>query len=115
MMNDPWVITWGGTTFSSASATAGHLIAVADLLESGVGFAVSPWDGPKQLAAWIAVLVAARRVTAENVGDATSLVAEALTEVYRASPAALLGALSVPWDAPSGDPIEDDLAEYVGA
>lgn len=109
-----WTITWGEQSWTDATATAGHVIAVADMLEVGVGFDVSPWDGPKQLAGWIAVLLAASRVTADNVDDANRLVSDALIEVYSATPAQLLGALSVRWPAPSGVAADEDDSDFVG-
>lgn len=116
MNKTPWTIQWNGQVFTDAAATAGHVIAVADILEADVGFDVSPWDGPKQLAAWIAVLVAAGRVTAANAHEVELLVATALTEVYTATPAALLDSLSVRWPAPTGEAadVDDDDFALVG-
>jgi len=106
-----WTIKWGDTTWTDEQATAGHVIAVADILEAGVGFDVSPWDGPKQLAAWIAVLLSTQRVNADNVADVEQLLADALSEVYVAKPDALLDALLPRWSAPSADDLvfEDDF------
>ena len=106
-----WTIKWGDTTWTDEQATAGHVIAVADMLEAGVGFDVSPWDGPKQLAAWIAVLLSAQRVNADNVTNVEQLVADALTEVYQAKPVALIDALSPRWASPVADDLvfEDDF------
>lgn len=106
-----WTIQWGDDQWTDEQATAGHVIAVADMLEASVGFDVSPWDGPKQLAAWIAVLLSTQRVNADNVANVEQLVADALTEVYQAKPAALVDALLPRWPAPVADDLvfEDDF------
>lgn len=80
----PWTITWGDRTWTDQDVTAAHLVAVADLLGADSWTSASPWTGPKALAAWIAVLVAASK------GDLD----EALAEVYAASGGTLLGALT---------------------
>lgn len=102
-----WKITWGEHSWTEEDTSSGHLIAVADLLETGAGFDVSPWDGPKQLAAWITVMLATdrARVTTRPVAQ---VVAECMAEVYMSSPSRLLDALgprllSV---APDGDAVD---------
>lgn len=106
----PFVITWGDRSWTDEQCASAHVIAVADVLGTE-GFEVSPWDGPKQLAAWIAVLLAASRVSElDEVTDATvaQLTSVCVGEVYVSRPDALLSALaprllSVP---PVGDAVE---------
>lgn len=55
----PWTITFGDHTWTDEQVTTAHAVAVAELI-GDTWDAVSPWTGPKSLAAWIAVLEAAR-------------------------------------------------------
>jgi hypothetical protein len=64
---------------------AAHVIAVADLLERNGWDVVSPWQGPKQLCGWIAVLLAA----SENI-----TLPDALTRVFALSLDTLLNTLN---------------------
>lgn len=50
-----WTISFDGHEWSDDEATAGQACAVAELIGDSWD-AVSPWSGPKSLAAWIAVL-----------------------------------------------------------
>lgn len=79
-----WKITWGGHSWTDEDVTAAHLVAVADILGGDSWTSASPWTGPKALAAWVTVLL----------GIATGDLDEALAEVYSASGARLIGALS---------------------
>lgn len=102
-----WKITWGESSWTDEDVSSGHVIAVADLLDAGVGFDVSPWDGPKQLAAWITVMSAADKVRAHG-GDIEALVTESMAEVYMSSPSRLLAALGprLLTVAPEGDAVD---------
>jgi N-acyl-D-aspartate/D-glutamate deacylase len=53
----PWTITFGGQTWTDADATVVHVVAVAELTDNSWS-AMSPWSGPRHLAAWLAVLLA---------------------------------------------------------
>ena len=55
----PWDITLNGETFTDDTATVAHAIAVAELVGDDWQ-ACSPWNGPKMLGAWLAVLLASR-------------------------------------------------------
>lgn len=92
-----FTITWGDRSWSDEEVVAAHVISVAELL-GDVGFEVSPWDGPRQLAAWIAVMSSIDALRAEGPGDdieATTarLVSTASREVYAAPADKLLMAL----------------------
>ena len=54
---EPWTITFGDHQWTDETATVMHLVAVAELTDN-TWSAVSPWNGPRQLAAWLAVLLA---------------------------------------------------------
>lgn len=97
----PFAITWGEHTWTDVDVLAAHVISVADIL-GGTGFDVSPWDGPKQLAAWIAVF---RSI--EYAGDDPErAVGRAIAEVYAAPADKLLMALRPRLvEVPSGEPV----------
>lgn len=82
-MLQPWTITFGDWTWTDETATAMHLVAVAELTDNSWA-AVSPWTGPRQLAAWLAVLLAT------ELGDLDA----ATKTVYALSVAELAGTLS---------------------
>lgn len=69
-----WTITWGEHVFTDEDATTANLIAVSDLLGDDWNN-ISPWNGPRVLAAWLAVLLATKS------GDLDA----ALSVVYRMS------------------------------
>jgi hypothetical protein len=81
-----WRITWGDHSWTDSDVSGAHLVAVADLLEQDSWTSISPWTGPKSLAAWIVVLVASQ---GRELDDA-------LAEVYSAPAAKILAALSTP-------------------
>lgn len=84
----PWIITYGGHTWTDGKATVVHAVAVAELTDNSWA-AMSPWNGPRYLAAWLAVLLAA------EVGDLD----QATATVYAMTPAELAATLSEPDDA----------------
>lgn len=84
----PWVITYGGHTWTDDNVTVMHAVAVAELTDNSWA-AMSPWNGPRFLAAWLAVLLAG---AVGNLDQATAT-------VYAMSPAALAASLSEPDDA----------------
>lgn len=53
----PWTITFEDRTWTDEQASTAHAVAVAELIGDSWD-AVSPWTGPKSLAAWLTVLVA---------------------------------------------------------
>lgn len=53
-----WQITYGDKSWTDRDALVAHVVAVAELI-GDTWDAVSPWSGPRSLAAWVAVLVAA--------------------------------------------------------
>lgn len=79
----PWTITFGDRTWTDETATVMHLVAVAELTDN-TWASVSPWNGPRQLAAWLAVLLAV------DLGD----LAEATARVHAMSVAELASTLS---------------------
>lgn len=79
----PWTITYGGHTWTDTNATVLHMVAVAELTDDSWA-AVSPWSGPRQLAAWLAVLLST------VVGDLD----QATATVYAMSPTDLAAALT---------------------
>ena len=81
-----WRITWGDKSWTDNDVTGAHLVAVADLLEQDSWTSVTPWTGPKALAAWIVVLVASQGRDLD----------ETLAEVYSAPASQLVGELSTP-------------------
>jgi hypothetical protein len=79
-----WRITWGHQSWTDRDVNGAHLVAVADLLEQDSWTSISPWTGPKSLAAWIVVLVASQ---GRELDDA-------LAEVYSAPAADIIAALT---------------------
>lgn len=79
----PWKITYGKWTWTDETATVMHLVAVAELTDNSWA-ACSPWTGPRQLAAWLAVLLAV------EVGDLEA----ATAKVHAMSVAELAATLS---------------------
>lgn len=75
----PWTITFDGRSWTDEDASTAYAVAVADLIGDSWD-AVSPWTGPKSLAAWITVLSA---TSADDLG-------RALMAVY-AMPVSALG------------------------
>ena len=84
----PWTITHSGQTWTDETATVMHLVAVAELTGDSWA-AVSPWNGPRQLAAWLAVLLST------HIGDLDV----ATAAVYAMSVAELAATLSERTDA----------------
>lgn len=78
----PWTIKFRGFEWSDETATTAHLVAVAELIGDGWD-SVSPWNGPRVLAAWVAVLVAS------DAGDLDA----AVNLVYAVPVVELLGCL----------------------
>ncbi len=83
-MLQPWKITYGNWEWTDETATVLHLVAVAELTDNSWA-ACSPWTGPRQLAAWLAVLLstelgdldtATRRVYALSVAELAECLAE---------------------------------------
>jgi hypothetical protein len=69
-----WKITLpSGTEHTSATVTAGHFVAVSEVLDGARWDQVEPLAGPRQLTAWIAILMAA-----EDDGDLPSALAAVL-------------------------------------
>lgn len=79
----PWTITYGEWSWTDETAKVMHLVAVAELTDNSWA-AVSPWTGPRQLAAWLAVLLAV------EVGDLDA----ATAQVHAMSVAELAGVLT---------------------
>lgn len=71
----PWKITFGEHVWTDDQVLTAHAVTVAELI-GDTWDVVSPWTGPKSLAAWIAVLEAA------TVGGDGALEA-AVVAVYR--------------------------------
>lgn len=51
-----WTITFGNKSWTDRQVSTAHAVAVADLVGDNWD-AVSPWTGPRVLAAWLAVLI----------------------------------------------------------
>ena len=81
----PWTISFRGHEWSSDTVTTAHVVAVAELIGDGWD-SVSPWNGPRVLAAWLAVLVAS------DAGDLDA----AVNLVYAVPAVELLGCLDEP-------------------
>lgn len=64
-MMQPWTISFRGKSWSDDQVTVMHACAVAELTDDSWQ-AVSPWNGPRHLAAWLAVLLAV------DTGDLTT-------------------------------------------
>lgn len=79
-----WRITWGDNSWTDSDVLGAHLVAVADLLEQDSWTSISPWTGPKSLAAWIVVLVASQGRDLD----------ETIAEVYSAPAADVIAALT---------------------
>ena len=60
----PWTITIDDDSWTDENVTVAHVIAVTELVGDEWA-AYSPWNGPKVLAAWMAVLVASRTADLE--------------------------------------------------
>jgi N-acyl-D-aspartate/D-glutamate deacylase len=82
-MMKQWTITFGGQTWTDEAATVMHVVAVAELTD-GSWAAMSPWNGPRQLAAWLSVLLSTQ------IGDLDA----ATAIVYAMSPAELAEVLA---------------------
>lgn len=104
-----WQITWGNKTWSNDQVIVAHAIAVSGLVDGAVtGVEVSPWDGPQQLFAWLAVLVASGRLADGDTGAMPDLVAAAMDEISRAPLPMFVAALTEPLPAPTGEPASID-------
>ena len=79
-----WRITWGDESWTDSDVNGAHLVAVADLLEQDSWTSISPWTGPKSLAAWLVVLVASK---GRDLDDT-------IAEIYSAPAAQIVAALS---------------------
>lgn len=89
-----WTITFGEHIWTDEDATTAHLVAVSELLGDSWE-SVSPWNGPRSLAAWLAVLLATKS------GDLDA----AVSAVYAMPVAMLLATFGDREDAPPADPI----------
>lgn len=110
----PWRISFDGHVWTSDQIPAAHAIAVAALLPSTLGYEIAPHDGPQQLCAWLAVLLASSRVTPASISEIEALVGSAMREISQLPLDTFLGCLTDPWPAPSGeaeDPDPDKIDE----
>lgn len=78
----PWTISFEEWEWTDAQARTAHVVAVAEMVGDGWD-ALSPWSGPRALAAWLAVLIAG------TTGDLDA----AVTMVYGLPVAALAACL----------------------
>lgn len=89
-----WKITYKDQTWTDSDVTTAHIVSVAELIGDSWQ-AMSPWSGPRSLAAWLAVLIAASRPVD---------LAVAIMEVYALTPAELAGVLADAEDIPAWGP-----------
>jgi hypothetical protein len=68
---EPWVIRWDGHEWTDDQVVVAHVVSVCELVGDNWS-AVSPWSGPRALAAWISVLWAA--ASGKPVTDAMTTV-----------------------------------------
>jgi len=104
-----WQITWENKTWSNDHVVVAHALAVSGLVDgAATGVEVSPWDGPQQLFAWLAVLVASGQLADGNTDDMSQLVAAAMDQISRAPLTMFVAALTEPLPAPTGEPVSLD-------